>query len=231
VIAQDQISKIITLLGLSIPIYVFLFSNVSIIWLLPFFLIIGGFAIQKWLLSKTIKDVSDSLSDQGNIIFYTVVALATFIFLGLVTPSIVKIFAVELTGFDSVLFGVMMAIGEEQFFRAGWANILIQTSHSEIYGALAGAGVFGIYHFFAYGDNPAALMFVLGAGFTFILVDLKMNRVTPSLFAHIGNNLMAYSTVGAGTVAAALFQNSQVFILMGIIGLIVYLYLQRRKAK
>jgi hypothetical protein len=224
-IAQDQISKYISLLGLSIPIYVFLFSDISIIWLLPFFLIIGGFAIQKWLLRKQIQDITTTtLKDNGNIIFYTIICLATFIFLGLVTPTIVKVFNLEITGFDSVLFGIMMAIGEEQFFRAGWTNFLVQTSKSELYGALSSAAIFGVYHFLAYGDNPAALMFVLGAGFTFSFVDLRMNRLSPSLFGHIGNNILAYSIIGAAFVSGF-----TILVLAGSVGAIVYFYYRRKK--
>lgn len=224
-IAQDGISKIVSILGLSIPIYVFLFSNINIIWLLPFFLIIGGFAIQKWLLKKPVNDVNvTSQADIGNVVFYTVICLATFIFLGLVTPTIVKLFNLEITGFDSVLFGVMMAIGEEQFFRAGWTNLLVQTSKSELYGALSSAAIFGVYHFLAYGDNPAALMFVLGAGFTFSFVDLRMNRLSPSLFGHIGNNILAYSIIGAAFVSGF-----TILVLAGSVGAIVYFYYRRKK--
>lgn len=187
--------------------------------------------MQKFLLPKQIKDEGDTVKDTGNIVFYTVIALATFVFLSLVTPSIAKVLGLEITGFDSVLFGAMMAIGEEMFFRFAWANLLIQVSHSEIFGALMGAGIFAVYHLAAYGDNPSAMLFVLGAGFTLIYVDLQMHRLSPSLFAHITNNVMAYSTVGAGAVTATLFQNGEILLLFAIVALIVYLYWQRGRKK
>ena len=187
--------------------------------------------MQKFLLPKQIKDEGDTVKDTGNIVFYTVIALATFVFLSLVTPSIAKVLGLEITGFDSVLFGAMMAIGEEMFFRLAWANLLIQVSHSEIFGALMGAGIFAVYHLAAYGDNPSAMLFVLGAGFTLIYVDLQMHRLSPSLFAHMANNVLAYSTVGAGAVASALFQNGEILMLFAIVALIVYLYYQRGRKK
>ena len=187
--------------------------------------------MQKFLLPKQIKDEGDSAKITGNVFFYTIIALATFVFLSLVTPSIAKILGLEITGFDSVLFGAMMAIGEEMFFRLAWANLLIQVSHSEIFGALMGAGIFAVYHLAAYGDNPSAMLFVLGAGFTLIYVDLQMHRLSPSLFAHMANNVLAYSTVGAGAVASALFQNGEILMLFAIVALIVYLYYQRGRKK
>ena len=187
--------------------------------------------MQKFLLPKQIKDEGDSAKITGNVFFYTIIALATFVFLSLVTPSIAKVMGLEITGYDSILFGAMMAIGEEMFFRLAWANLLIQVSHSEIFGALMGAGIFAVYHLAAYGDNPSAMLFVLGAGFTLIYVDLQMHRLSPSLFAHITNNVMAYSTVGAGAVMAALFQNGEILMLFAIVALIVYLYYQRGRKK
>ena len=94
-----------------------------------------------------------------------------------------------------------------------------------------GAGIFAVYHLAAYGDNPSAMLFVLGAGFTLIYIDLQMHRLSPSLFAHITNNVMAYSTVGAGAVASALFQNGEILMLFAIVALIVYLYYQRGRKK
>ena len=88
--------------------------------------------MQKFLLPKQIKDEGDSAKITGNVFFYTIIALATFVFLSLVTPSIAKVMGLEITGYDSILFGAMMAIGEEMFFRLAWANLLIQVSHSEV---------------------------------------------------------------------------------------------------
>lgn len=187
--------------------------------------------MQKFLLPKQIKDEGDSAKITGNVFFYTIIALATFVFLSLVTPSIAKVMGLEITGYDSILFGAMMAIGEEMFFRLAWANLLIQVSHSEVFGALMGAGIFAVYHLAAYGDNPSAMLFVLGAGFTLIYVDLQMHRLSPSLFAHMANNVLAYSTVGAGAVASALFQNGEILMLFAIVALIVYLYYQRGRKK
>ena len=187
--------------------------------------------MQKFLLPKQIKDEGDSAKITGIVFFYTIIALATFVFLSLVTPSIAKVMGLEITGYDSILFGAMMAIGEEMFFRLAWANLLIQVSHSEIFGALMGAGIFAVYHLAAYGDNPSAMLFVLGAGFTLIYVDLAMHRLSPSLFAHMANNVLAYSSVGAGAVASALFQNGEILMLFAIVALIVYLYYQRGRKK
>lgn len=230
-ISYDYFSKLISWVGLSIPVFIFLFSNISIIWLFPSFLIVFGLLMEKFLMPKKIKDEGDTIKDSGNIIFYTVIALATFVFLSLVTPSVAKIMGLEITGYDSILFGVMMAIGEEMFFRLAWANLLIQVSHSEIFGALMGAGIFAVYHLAAYGDNPSAMLFVLGAGFTLIYIDLQMHRLSPSMLAHIGNNVLAYSSLTIAGTAGVLFQNGEILLLFGVIALIVYLYWQRGKHK
>ncbi|MDE1854422.1 MAG: CPBP family intramembrane metalloprotease [Thaumarchaeota archaeon] len=102
-----------------------------------------------------------------------------------ISPNVGRVIAVEISSAEEVwfrgFFGTYLA---NQYRRAGLVG-----------GMLAQAIVFATYHLFVYGDDPSALLIVAGAGFIMGYADIKAKSLTPSLLAHLTNNLFASGVI------------------------------------
>jgi membrane protease YdiL (CAAX protease family) len=173
--------------------------------------------MQKDLLFKPVPDRDDSGNTTKNLFFLSIVALASLLVVSLVEPGIFQIGAflgqkLDLTGLDNILFGVCMAIGEEEVFRGGFLNFFLQkkegsrASPSPFVAMVASAGFFMVYHLavYPYPSDLAALLFVFSAGLILAFVDMQIGLLAPSMFGHIGNNIITYSGLSIAGAAAAL---------------------------
>lgn len=64
-------------------------------------------------------------------------------------------------------------------------------------GSVAGGVLFMVYHFFVYGDQPGALVFVAIVGFFFTYAALRTARLAITLAAHEVNNFASLGFPGA----------------------------------
>ncbi len=236
-IRADEISNWITVIGVLIPIFIYLFVQTNTIWLFPMFLNLAGMAIQYWLVprkrkknqSYEIQQAEDSPQLVKNILFYTLIALASLIVISAVTPNFLKISNLELTGADAILFGIMMAIGEERVFRGGLFFRIQYSTKSFFITAILTALLFTIYHLAVYQNDLAAMIYVFSAGLLLAYINIISGVQSPSLIAHIGANILAYSPIGVAGIFG--FITDPVFVLL--IGasfmLLVTLIIKRRR--
>ena len=235
-VANDEISNWITIVGILIPIFVFLFTDNSVIWLFPMFLCLAGLAIQYWLVPRRrkkdqqfeIQQTTDSPIVVKNVVSYTIMALASLVVISAITPNFLRIQNLELTGYDAILFGIMMAIGEERVFRGGLFQRIHYTTKSYIVTGLATALLFTFYHLAVYGGDNAALIYVFSAGLLLAYINVIAGVSSPSLIAHVGANTLAYSPLGLSDMT---FLVDPIFILLtgGIFMLLVIIIIRNKR--
>jgi len=87
------------------------------------------------------------------------------------------------------MFGMLIAVSEEQFFRAFATNLFIGRV-----GVLMGiplSGVFfAVYHSAVYGTSPSLLIFVALSGTVLSYAAWRTQRVSTPMIAHIINNFL-----------------------------------------
>jgi membrane protease YdiL (CAAX protease family) len=131
-----------------------------------------------------------------NVLIYTIIALASLVVISSITPNFLRIDRLELTGVDAILFGIMMAIGEERVFRGGLFDRFYYSTKSLILTGLLTSAIFTIYHLAVYQNDLAAMIYVFSAGLLLAYINIIAGVSSPSLIAHIGANILAYSPLG-----------------------------------
>lgn len=236
-IYSDEISNWISIIGISIPIFIFLFTDNNVIWLFPMFLCLAGMAMQYWLVPRRHKktqqyEIPQKTDDPvliKNIFFYTMTALASLIVISAITPNFLKISNLELTGADAILFGVMMAIGEERVFRGGLFYRIHYSTKSYLLTGFMTAAIFTVYHLAVYQNDLATMIYVFSAGLLLAYINIIAGVQSPSLIAHVGANILAYSPIGVAGIFG--FLTDPIFILLtgAVFALLVILIIFRRK--
>lgn len=174
---------------------------------------------------------TESKRQWNHVIYYTLLAVGLLTLLVEVEPRIFRsqIIGLELTGIDGILFGVMMAVGEEQLWRTGMTNWLLQHLKVPFIAFLSSALIFTVYHLAVYGDVLFALVYVFSAGLILAYVDEMSGVDTPSKIAHIINNVLAYAGATLTGVLGSLFRNSQILVLIASLTLLVIIIMRKRK--
>lgn len=172
-----------------ICIYLSTFETTTIV-LFPAVLLLSGLAMELYLERK--REFTDSITEPATmkqIGYYTVIAIFG-IFLTGWTIQQSKI-PMQLTGYDALLYGMLIAIAEEQFFR-GFITDWLLTKFPHPMMALASAAViFCVYHLARYGTQIDALIYVFAGGFTLSWVSYKSQRISPAMCGHLLNNVAA----------------------------------------
>lgn len=179
----------LVILAIMITIYLSTFQTTQIV-LFPVTLLLSGLVMEFYLERK--REYVDSILEPttmkqiGN---YTIIALFGIFLTGYVVQKF-KI-PMELTGYDAILYGVLIAIGEEQFFRGFITDWLLTQLKSPMLALLVSALTFMIYHFAVYGTQADALIYVFAGGFVLSWTAYKSRRISPPMLAHIINNVAA----------------------------------------
>jgi len=188
-VAHDGLSQTLTILAVMIVIYLSTFETTVVI-LFPAVLLITGLVLQFYLQRRV--EVVDSLAESaGNIGFYTLVALAGIALAGFVSPAVSRLPKMELTGVDAMLYAVLISISEEQFFRGAILNFLLSLTNATV-AIFSSAAIFMVYHFAVYGTSTSNLVYVLVGGLALAWADYRSGRISPSMLAHLINNLAAF---------------------------------------
>jgi len=158
--------------------------------LFPAVLLITGLVLQFYLQRRV--EVVDHLAESaGNIGFYTLIALAGIALASFMAPAVTRLPAkMELTGVDAMLYGALIAVSEEQFFRGAILNFLLTLTNATV-AIFSSAVVFMVYHFAVYGTATSSLVYVLVGGLALAWADYRSGRISPSMLAHIMNNVIA----------------------------------------
>jgi len=88
----------------------------------------------------------------------------------------------------SSLFTIQIAIAEETFFRSGAANLGAKYG-GPLLGILTSVVFFFAFHIPAYYNNPLGLAIVAADGGVLAWSDFDVGRLSPSMIAHLLNNL------------------------------------------
>ena len=160
---------------------------------IPMFLPIAGIALNHYI-SGTQPTVDDDYLTPSGIrsIFFVIFGVVALGFVGVIGKnlSIVE----DLSIVDAGLCVVLIAIGEEQFFRGcifPYLKTLIKVPAFSIFGS---ALIFMVYHDWRYGSDPATMGYVLFAGILLAYVCHVTKRLWPAHFIHIINNLIAVAS-------------------------------------
>lgn len=132
---------------------------------------------------------TDSVFDEKTsktIIYYTALAVVGISLSGLA----VKAVPAQLVGWSVVLYGALMAVAEERFFRKFLTNFFVSKLSPSI-GLITSALIFTIFHFAIYGTQVTALVYVFFGGLILGWVAYRSQRLSPSQLGHIISNLVA----------------------------------------
>jgi len=186
-IKQDVISMTLTVLALTIFLYSATWPGELATHAL--FVSVLGVAgmVMSFLIGGFRRDKEIDRVEQGQIISYTALGLGVIFAANMMVSMVPKVGSISVV--DEKLFLILIAIMEEQFFRGFLATFFYQRG-GMLVGVLGSAAIFTVYHFAVYGSNPAALAVVFVAGCVLAWIDLRAQRVTPSMIAHILNNML-----------------------------------------
>jgi len=130
-----------------------------------------------------------------NVGFYTLIALACLCVNGIVSPSLAKamptMVTIELTGIDAILYSVLMAVSEEQFFRGAITNFLLSMFPAPM-AIMGSSAIFTAYHLAVYGTEIASMIYVFIGGLVLTWVAWRSERLSPSILAHCCNNILSF---------------------------------------
>lgn len=208
-IFHDPISIAYLALGGGISVFFSLYSQ-SYAALLPATMFCLGFILMLGSAGKVERDEDLDNTEKTSIFYWTMVGTAALFIANLAVQnvvggnmnsftqgSIMANMAGSITGsitgsqqMDLMLFTVMMALAEEQFFRGGLLRLFTWKSNFS-FAILGTSLIFMFYHFKVYGTTQTALMFVLLAGAVLAFITLKSQRLVPAQHAHVVNNLVA----------------------------------------
>lgn len=199
-IRQDNISLALTLIICMIAFFMFTYEKSSIL-LLPLALTGVGIAFN-WLFGKKIV-VDEEIDEEeaSNIGKYSFIGLLGAGLGALVSRSLfmptrlIALAALQLTPYDSLIFALLMAVAEEQFFRGFFLNFALWKLYNQPYGISLALLLSGLvfaypYHQNIYGTSTQLLFYVFIGGFVFSWIDLKTKRLSPSMISHLAVNFL-----------------------------------------
>jgi membrane protease YdiL (CAAX protease family) len=187
------------ILALAVAVYLFTFET-SALAIFPTVLLVSGVSMEVFLERK--KGGAVEVADDGfeprtlKIVgFYAAIGLLGMFLTGYAikfVPGLETQTVLASSPINGMLYSVLMAIAEEQFFRGFLTDWLLSHLKNAIMAIVASAGVFCAYHFARYGTSPNALLYVFGGGLILAWVAFKSKRISPTMISHAGNNMFAY---------------------------------------
>lgn len=178
-----------TLVAVLISIYLSTF-DLGVMVIFPAVLAISGLVLQLYTQRRFTYDEEITAPERRQMILYAVVGLATLGVVGWFSTQAFPQSIVTLSVIDRKLFGVQMAVAEEQFFRGFLTSFFMQRWGMGI-GVLLSGVVFGAYHLAVYGLASPGFVYATLAGMVLSYVAIKTQRVSVPMCAHILNNLVA----------------------------------------
>ena len=197
-IKQDTISITLSMLALLISVYFSTFE-LGLLNIFPAFLLVAGISFQAFVNKKIEYDGAGVASNGKDMLMWILVAvagigLASFMsgLGGLLIPQTI----VSLSVLDRAIFGVLMAVSEEQFFRGFLTAFFWTRLKSVAFAVLSSTAIFTVYHLAVYNSDPSALIYVFVAGAVLSLTAIKSGKITVPIVGHIINNLISVGAVG-----------------------------------
>lgn len=193
-IQQDSISIAFSVLAASLLIFLSTFGpDLMLRSLFAFSLLIGGLFLSRIIKSYK-EDVDIDTGEGRSMIQYAVIALGVIALVSYTAPKIMlSIDTSTLSVTDAFMvprmFGVLIAVSEEAFFR-GFATNFFVSRIGSAFGVVASGAFFAIYHASVYGSDVSLLLYVFGAGMMLSYVALRTQRVSTTMISHVVINGM-----------------------------------------
>jgi membrane protease YdiL (CAAX protease family) len=193
-IKADYLSKMLTIVAVMLLLYLTTF-DLGVILIFPVVLLTAGILLQFYNFGKPSEVPMQQTFAEGNMksfSYYILLGAAMLFVVGLVTPAIDKLpflANVSLTIEQAVMYSVLIAIAEEQFFRGFLTNFL--SKYSMLFGIFGSAAIFAVFHLAVYGSSVSALFYVLSAGLLLAWLGIRSGKLSVTMVVHIINNLGA----------------------------------------
>lgn len=192
-IRHDSMSQMLIIIAVMVTLYLATFHLTSVI-LFPVILLLSGFMLQFYTLRQI--EMINHLTEErtlASIGYYTALSLIGIALSGYFVQNL----PFELTGVDAYLFGYLMAISEEQFFRGFITNFFLLKLKNPFLAIIISGAVFSIYHLARYGTQLEALIYVLLGGCILSWAAYRSRRLSPVMLAHAINNVIAVAMGGS----------------------------------
>lgn len=191
----DTISITLIIFALCASIYLSLWVADKTYVLFPSILLFAGLFINFMVGGRIQQDPYVDRNELQDIGLYSAFILAVIYVTNMVQAYNVFIpqnilSALAQYGSMSIAVGMLLAVSEEVFFRAGLLEFFRLFTRSDIVAIFASAGAFMIYHFAVY-QKPNALIYVFAAGAAMAYAVIRTDRLSPSLIGHVVNNAVA----------------------------------------
>jgi len=190
-IRQDAVSQVMSLTAVMIVVYLSTFQQ-GVTILFPAVLLISGITLQFYLQRRYETDFSIDGEEAKNIMYYALIGLAFIAIGGVLAPKLWQpVQRMQLTGMDQLLYSMLIAVSEEQFFRGALFNWLLESLPAAALAIVGSALIFVVYHFAIYQTNFSNLTYVFVGGVALAWIDYRTQRLSPSVLAHVLNNFLA----------------------------------------
>ena len=134
------------------------------------------------------KTVKVSWAFDMKTIFYGIVT-GIVIIISNITFANIKLYS-QVAPFNLSLFMILIAVAEELVIRGMLMPFLEDLSGNMWFGIFGSALTWALYHYYVSNQNMMFLTSIFIAGLILGYVDRKMGSLTPSILAHVLNNLM-----------------------------------------
>jgi membrane protease YdiL (CAAX protease family) len=196
-VVQDNISLTLSAIAVLISIYLATYQT-EVVTIYPTILLLTGMVLSRWYQADPSSVAVDRTLEERELwetVKWVVIGVASLVAISYTTdwafsPARVKLDVAQLSSLDLKLFGVLMAISEEHFFR-GFITPYFVSRTSMALGLLLSSMIFATYHFAVYQVDLQALAYVLMAGALLGYMTIQTGRLTPAMLVHIVNNLLA----------------------------------------
>jgi membrane protease YdiL (CAAX protease family) len=193
-IQQDSISIMFTVCALLASVYLYTF-DLGLLNIFPALLLVMGITMNIYVNRSISYGEALEGGSFRNILIYSVLAVAGLgvasVAAGLSATFFIPGSITQLSITDQVVFGIMIAIAEEQFFRGFLTSFFYSRFNSTALGVVASAAVFCVYHLAVYGDASANLVYVFVAGAFLSYCAIASKRITVPIIGHVLNNILA----------------------------------------
>lgn len=177
---------------MSLYLYTF---DLGLLNMFPALLLVMGITMNIYVNKSISYDEIISGGSFRDILIYSVLAIAGLgvasVAAGLGSTLFIPGSITQLSIADQAVFGIMIAIAEEQFFRGFLTSFFYSRFNSMVLGVVVSAAVFMVYHLAVYGTTPANLIYVFVAGAFLSYTAIASRRITVPIIGHVINNILA----------------------------------------
>ena len=191
---KDPISVALAIIGISLSIYFMTFDSLFKNAIISALLGIGGIALMEWSVKDTDPVGQDYFSSSTLVqLGYSVLGFIVLTAIGLigVNLSLVNLSLIKtLSVSDKVLYGAVISINEEVFFRGGFLEwLLANTGGFEGISIVISSAFFTAYHLAVTQAEFGSLTFIFVAGLILGKIYCATRRLWPSSLTHLLHNI------------------------------------------